>query len=87
MATKLVDGEGTRQSWQEGGRGRADTPSGQVEGEERTGEAKEGPAAKFAAVSVLLGRRRQRIRGAGEKVYQGYAYVPEGNYVTSTHRV
>ena len=69
MATKLVDGEGTRQSWQEGGRGRAEKSSGQSEGEERTGEAKEDPAAKFAAVSVLLGRRRQRVRGTGEEVY------------------
>ena len=67
MATKLVDGEGTRQSWQEGGRGWADKPR-QDEGEERTGEAKEDPAAKSATVSILLGRRRQRIRGTGEKV-------------------
>lgn len=64
MAAKLGHGEGKRQSWQE--EGGADKSRGQDEREERAGEAEEGPAAKFTAISVLLGRRRQRVRGTGE---------------------
>lgn len=61
----VANGEGTRQGRQEGGCRAAGKPGGQGEGEERKGQAKEGPAAKFG---LFFERRRQGIRSSGTRL-------------------